>query len=77
MATKTKSAKATREEKLAALRFLWERGNAATLAELWSMQDGYGVPGFMPEQGYDWSGVRDSSDAAVDAMFAHFFPWRA
>jgi len=69
MATKTKSAKATREEKLAALRFLWERGNAATLAELWSMQDGYGVPGFMPEQGYDWSGVARVGGEPCGARF--------
>lgn len=39
--------------------------------EIWSLQDGYGEPGFMPPQGCDWSGIRDSSAGAVDQM--HFF----
>lgn len=40
------------------------------LKALWSTQDGYGKAGFMPEQGYDWSGIRDSSSAAVKQMYA-------
>lgn len=36
---------------------------------LWAIQDGYGTPGFTPEQGMDWSGVRDSSPEAVAAMW--------
>lgn len=38
---------------------------------LYSLADGYGAPGTIPEQGYDWSGVRDSSPAAVARMFAY------
>lgn len=34
----------------------------------WSLQDGYGEPGFIPVQGWDWSGIRDSSDAAKVKM---------
>lgn len=30
----------------------------------WAHQDGYGEPGYTPPQGWDWSGIRDSSDAA-------------
>ena len=30
----------------------------------WELQDGYGEPGFTPIQGWDWSGIRDSSDKA-------------
>lgn len=31
---------------------------------IWNIQDGYGEPGFMPGQGWDWSGIRDSSELA-------------
>jgi len=36
--------------------------------EVWKLQDGYGTPGFMPPQGWDWSGIRDSSAEAKDQM---------
>jgi hypothetical protein len=36
----------------------------AILEETWRLQDGYGAPGATPPQGWDWSGIRDSSDAA-------------
>lgn len=36
---------------------------------IWDLSDGYGEPGFIPEQGYDWSGIRDSSIEAVEAMY--------
>lgn len=52
------------------IRKAWEDGSNETCEILWSIQDGYGIPGFYPEQGYDWSGIRDSSDEAVRAMFA-------
>lgn len=42
----------------------------ATLDAIWALQDGYGEPGYMPIQGYDWSGIRDSSDEAITAMLA-------
>jgi hypothetical protein len=34
----------------------------------WSLQDGYGIAGFTPDQGFDWSGIRDSSTDAIKAM---------
>lgn len=37
---------------------------------IWAIQDGYGERGFTPPQGYDWSGIRDSSDEARAAMYA-------
>jgi len=42
----------------------------ACLTRIWALQDGYGEPGFWPAQGYDWSGIRDSTDAAKNRMFA-------
>lgn len=36
----------------------------------WELQDGYGVIGGMPGQHFDWSGVRDSSPAAIARMYA-------
>jgi len=35
---------------------------------IWALQDGYGSPGFTPEQGWDWSGIRDSTPEAIEAM---------
>lgn len=37
---------------------------------VWATQDGYGTPGFVPAQGWDWSGIRDSSEAAQKEMAA-------
>lgn len=37
---------------------------------VWAKSDGYGEPGEVPVQGYDWSGIRDSSIEAVEAMYA-------
>lgn len=36
---------------------------------LYTMQDGYGIVGFVPEQGLDWSGVRDSTPATIERMW--------
>lgn len=47
----------------------WQSMSERAAALLWTMQDGYGEPGFMPEQGYDWSGIRDSSCAAIEQMW--------
>ncbi len=55
-----------------ALRFIhdkWFNGTSAERALIWLMQDGYGVPGYTPPQGYDWSGIRDSTDATIIAMY--------
>jgi hypothetical protein len=43
-------------------------GDPALAARIWAASDGYGAPGTVPPQGYDWSGIRDSSDAAVREM---------
>ncbi len=40
-----------------------DRSRAAEVA--WSLQDGYGVIGMDVPQGWDWSGIRDSSPAAI------------
>lgn len=47
----------------------WQAGSAAASEVIWSLSDGYGETGYVPEQGYDWSGVRDSSTAAIKAMW--------
>lgn len=50
---------------------VWNGSNDPdVLATLWSLSDGYGPAGFVPPQGHDWSGIRDSSVAAVEAMHA-------
>ena len=38
---------------------------------IYAFNDAYGVVGRVPAQGYDWSGIRDSSDDAVRLMFAY------
>jgi exonuclease VII small subunit len=35
---------------------------------VWALQDGYGKPGYTPAQGWDWSGIRDSSPEAFRSM---------
>ncbi len=37
----------------------------------WEIQDGYGKAGFTPSQGWDWSGIRDSSKFARAVMEAN------
>lgn len=39
--------------------------NMESAITAWKHQDGYGVEGFVPAQGWDWSGIRDSSPAAI------------
>lgn len=43
--------------------------NSRTITQFMRLADGYGVAGFFPD-GYDWSGIRDSSDGARKAMGA-------
>jgi hypothetical protein len=38
------------------------------LRRIWLIQDGYGIPGFTPVQGFDWSGIRDSSNKTIEKM---------
>ena len=37
--------------------------------DIWQLQDGYGAPGSTPTQGWDGSGIRDSTPAAIDRMY--------
>lgn len=43
-------------------------GDSKLWVRLWKYTDAYGEPGYMPAQGYDWSGFRDSSYAAIRRM---------
>jgi hypothetical protein len=58
-----------------------ERASALSVdaaREIWAIQDGYGEAGFTPEQGWDWSGIRDSSPEALTDMLAQavtYLPW--
>ena len=45
-----------------------DRGGREVAQAIWDRQDGYGEAGYTPPQGFDWSGIRDSSDDAIDAM---------
>lgn len=49
-------------------------GSEAINRKLWELQDGYGDEGFTPIQGWDWSGIRDSSVDAIEAMYAAVQP---
>lgn len=42
----------------------------AAAERIWGLQDGYGEAGLTPPQGWDWSGIRDSSPQASDRMYA-------
>jgi hypothetical protein len=43
--------------------------SAKSLIRIMRLADGYGAPGFFPS-GYDWSGIRDSSQEAIEVMYA-------
>lgn len=58
-----------RSEQAKDLRAVWDGNDEEKFALMWSLSDGYGEPGLIPSQGYDWSGVRDSSPAAIRAMW--------
>ena len=42
----------------------------AAMRATWLAQDGYGITGHTPIQGWDWSGIRDSSPEAMKDMAA-------
>ena len=50
------------DESLMKIQMYW------TDRRIWSLQDGYGTPGYTPTQRMDWSGVRDSSPQAIAKM---------
>lgn len=56
--------------KMQQIRAVVDRGDSPQFDAIWALSDGYGEPGFVPEQGYDWSAIRDSSVEAIDAMYA-------
>lgn len=49
----------------------------AKRALIYALADGYGVPGTVPPQGYDWSGVRDSTPTARRRMAAALAAYEA
>lgn len=49
---------------------IWDGNNNKAALEIWDESDGYGEQGYIPCQGYDWSGIRDSSPEAWARMFA-------
>lgn len=57
----------SRTDMLKVLHEFW--GDPKVGDAIWGLSDGYGEPGFVPVQGYDWSGIRDSSDDAIKAMY--------
>lgn len=46
----------------------WETAPTEVAMRIWAASDGYGEPGTIPAQGYDWSGIRDSSPEAIARM---------
>lgn len=60
----------TRREMMEAIRQAWTNGPEEQSLAIWAKSDGYGIEGFVPPQGYDWSGIRDSSRAAIRTMYA-------
>lgn len=55
---------------LPAIRDAYYSTEDPTLGEaIYDLSDVYGEVGFVPSQGYDWSGIRDSSPAAVGRMW--------
>lgn len=53
---------------LAVIHEAYFHGPVAMISRIYALSDGYGEVGLIPEQGYDWSGIRDSSPQAVAAM---------
>ena len=52
------------------IRAVWDSGSDDGPDVLRSLADGYGYPGSMIEMDtYDWSGIRDSSEASVENMW--------
>ena len=52
-----------------AIHTAWYEGPADKLPAIWAASNGYGTPGYKPDQGYDWSGIRDSTPRAIHRMF--------
>ncbi|RJQ25052.1 hypothetical protein C4577_06615 [Candidatus Parcubacteria bacterium] len=48
--------------------FLTAKQKNDAYKKVWAKSDGYGEEGYIPSQGYDWSGIRDSSEEATVKM---------
>jgi hypothetical protein len=57
------------------IRHVISLGGDAVYRSFYQLADGYGVKGYVPPQGLDWSGIRDSSDEAIAAMDAVSRKW--
>jgi hypothetical protein len=56
---------------LGAIRNVYDNDNGPLFDSMWALSDGYGEPGWYPPgEGINWSGIRDSSTAAIEAMYA-------
>lgn len=60
---------AKRELRNKVLSVIWQDSQA--WKECWIYTNAYGTEGFIPPQGLDWSGFRDSTYTAVCRMAAH------
>ena len=52
------------------IRAEWDGSDLDRAQAVYELSDGYGVVGLVPDQGFDWSGIRDSSTEAIEAMYA-------
>jgi len=50
------------------------KDNSLMLA-IWSKSNGYEKKGYVPPQGYDWSGIRDSTPDAIEEMYEVVKNW--
>lgn len=69
MMTAAEATTPSRTAMMTAIHDAYFNGTEEEFFIIWDHQDGYGMPGFVPTQGYDWSGVRDSSDDAVATIW--------
>lgn len=56
---------------MAVIHHVWNNRatSEATMRAIWAWADAYGEPGALPPQGYDWSGIRDSTPVAIERMW--------
>lgn len=64
-----------RNEMMVAIHTAYYAGPNDRSEAIYDESDGYGERGFIPCQGYDWSGIRDSSDEAVVRMYNVVTNW--
>jgi hypothetical protein len=64
-------------ERLMKIDHAWRKGDTGIPSRIWALSDAYGTRGLIPPQGYDWSGIRDSSEVATYAMLGVAEEWWA